>query len=576
MAPTNDQLALAFDELADLSEITGADRFRVLAYRRAAATLRGLVRSVAAMPEAEVSRLQGIGKATAAKIRELAETGRMTRLEELRASVPPGVRQMTEVAGLGPKRAMLLFRRLGISTLDDLRAAAEAGRLRELEGFGEKTEVKLLEALSRHTGRDRRMLLGKALVIAEGLVAELEGHPAVERISYAGSLRRMRETIGDLDLLVATGDAAAVMDAFSALSGVDRVIARGPTKCSVVTQEGIQVDLRAVAPDEWGAALQYFTGSKDHNVKVREHAVRLGFKLSEYGLFRVDDDTRVAAGTEEEVYAALGMQAVPPTLREDRGEVALALRQALPRVVELADLRGDLHSHSTWSDGKATILEMATAAAARGLSYLAVTDHAPGPTSRALRPEHIDAQAAEIAAANEALAGRIVVLQGVEANIGPEGDLDYPDEVLARFDLVVASLHERLDMEGEAMTRRVLRALRNPHVRVFGHPTARYIGRRAPAAWDPEVVFAAAAEHGVALEVNANPKRLDLRDDHVALARETGCLFAVDSDAHWPADFDRLRLGVFTAQRGWVTPDLVVNALPLERFRAFASGGGRS
>ncbi|MGH2688316.1 MAG: helix-hairpin-helix domain-containing protein, partial [Actinomycetota bacterium] len=369
MAPTNDQLALAFDELADLSEITGADRFRVLAYRRAAATLRGLVRSAASMPEAEVWRLQGIGKATAAKIRELAETGRMGKLEELRAGVPPGVRQMTEVAGLGPKRAMMLFRRLGIATLDDLRAAAEAGRLRELDGFGEKTEAKLLEALSRHAGGERRMLLGKALVIAEGLLAQLGDHPAVERISYAGSLRRMRETIGDLDLLVATGDAAAVMDAFSALPGVDRVIARGPTKCSVVTQEGIQVDLRAVAPDEWGAALQYFTGSKDHNVKVREHAVRMGFKLSEYGLFRVDDDTRVAAETEEDVYAALGMQTPPPTMREDRGEVALALRHCLPRLVQREDLLGDLHSHSNWSDGKATILEMAQAAADRGLTY---------------------------------------------------------------------------------------------------------------------------------------------------------------------------------------------------------------
>jgi DNA polymerase (family X) len=569
VAPTNDQLALAFDELADLSEITGADRFRVLAYRRAAATLRGLVRNAASMSEAEVSRLQGIGKATAAKVRELTETGRMARLEELRTNVPPGVRQMTEVAGLGPKRAMLLYQRLGISTLEELREAAESGRLRELDGFGEKTEVKLIEALARHTAGERRMLLGKAIVVAEGLVAELEGHPAVERISYAGSLRRMRETIGDLDLLVATHDAAAVMDAFAALPGVDRVIARGPTKCSVVTQEGVQVDLRAVAPDEWGAALQYFTGSKEHNVKVREHAVRLGLRLSEYGLFRVDDDTRVAAGTEEEVYAALGMQDVPPTMREDRGEVALALRQSLPRVVELADLRGDLHSHSTYSDGKATILEMATAAADRGLTYLAVTDHAPGPTSRAIGPENIARQAAEIAAANEALGGRIVILHGIEANIGPEGDLDFPDDVLARFDLVVASLHERLDMEGEAMTKRVLKALGNPYVRVFGHPTARYIGRRPPAAWDPEVVFAAAAEHGVALEVNSNPKRLDLRDDLIVLARETGCLFAIDSDAHWPSDFDRLRLGVFTAQRGWLTPDLVVNARPLEGFRSF-------
>jgi DNA polymerase (family X) len=569
MAPTNDQLAAAFDELADLSEITGADRFRVLAYRRAAATLRGLVRNASSMPETELSRLQGIGKATASKIRELAEKGRMVKLDELRAGVPPGVRRMTEVAGLGPKRAMLLHQRLGISDLDELREAAEEGRLRQLDGFGEKTELNLLQALSRHEGGERRMLLGIALVVAEGLVAELAAHPAVERVSYAGSLRRMRETIGDVDLLVATREPAAVMDAFGALPAVDRVVARGPTKSTVVTQESIQVDLRAVAPDEWGAALQYFTGSKDHNVKVREHAVRLGFKLSEYGLFRVDDETRVAAETEEDVYAALGMQTPPPTIREDRGEVALALRHCLPRLVQREDLQGDLHSHSTWSDGKATILEMARAAADRGLRYLAVTDHAPGPTSRNIRPDRIEPQAKEIAEVNEALGGRIVVLQGIEANIGPDGDLDFPDEILARFDLVVASLHEHLDMEGEAMTRRVLKALRNPCVRVFGHPTARYIGRRPPAAWDPEVVFAAAAEHGVALEVNGNPKRLDLRDDHVALARELGCLFSIDSDAHWPADFDRLRLGVFTAQRGWVTPDLVVNARPLDAFRSF-------
>lgn len=569
MASTNDQLAAAFDELADLSEITGADRFRVLAYRRAAATLRGLVRAASSMPVAELSRLQGIGKATAGKIRELAEKGRMAKLDELRSGVPPGVRQMTAVAGLGPKRAMLLYQRLGISTLDELREAAEAGRLREVEGFGEKTEANLLRALARHVGGERRMLLGAALVVAEGLVSELAPHPAVERVSYAGSLRRMRETIGDLDLLVATRDPAAVMDAFGALPAVERIVARGPTKSTVVTQEGLQVDLRAVAPDEWGAALQYFTGSKDHNVKVREHAVRLGFKLSEYGLFRVDDETRVAAETEEDVYAALGMQTPPPTIREDRGEVALALRHCIPRLVERDDLQGDLHSHSTWSDGKATILEMARAAADRGLRYIAVTDHAPGPTSRAIRPDDIGRQAAEIAEANEALGGRIVVLHGIEANIGPEGDLDYPDEVLARFDLVVASLHEQLDMEAEAITRRVLKALRNPHVRVFGHPTARYIGGRPPAAWDPEAVFTAAAEHRVALEVNANPKRLDLRDDHVALAREMGCLFSINSDAHWPADFDRLRLGVFTAQRGWVTPDLVVNARPLDAFRAF-------
>lgn len=569
MPPTNEQVAAAFEELADLIQLTGGDRFRVLAYRRAAATIRGLARDVAAIPERELALLRGIGKATALKVRELTETGSMAKLEELRAHVPPGVLALTELPGLGPKKAMLLHATLGIATLEDLREAIEAQRLRGVAGMGAKTEENLRRALEQYSGRDQRMLLGTALSIAERMLGELREATGIMRSSYAGSLRRMRETVGDVDLLVATEDPKAVMDAFATVASVGRVAARGPTKSSVITTEGIQVDLRAVAPDEYGAALQYFTGSKHHNVKVRENAVKRGLKLSEYGLFRVDGGERVAAGTEEAIYEALGMQTPPPPIRENRGEVELALRQSLPTLVEMEDMQGDLHSHSTYSDGKATLEQMTLAACQRGYRYYAITDHGLRLNMRSLTLEDIDRQAAEVRRLNDSLGDRITLLHGVEANIGRGGELDYPDDVLERFDVVVASLHHQLGMDREAMTRRILKAFDHRCVNIFGHPTARYIGRRQPAAFDLEAVFRGAADRGIALEINANPQRLDLKDDHILLAKELGCLLAIDTDAHSPSDFSNMRFGVSTAQRGWVAPSEVINAWPIERLRSF-------
>jgi len=571
MPRTNLEVAAALHELADLLEINGGDRFRTLAYRRAGDAVRGLGRDVATMTEAELTAVHGIGRATAGKVKELLLSGSIALLEQLRERYPTGVLEMTRLSGLGPKKALALHDALGVGSLEELEEALKAGRLRDLKGFGARSEENLLRALATHSREERRILLGEALGVAEEMLEGLRTIPGVERASYAGSLRRMRDTIGDLDLLAATSCPAAVVEAFGGLPNVGRVGAKGPTKVSVLTRGGLQVDLRVVAPEEFGSALQYFTGSKAHNVKVRAHAVRMGCKLSEYGLFRGPLwDQRIAAATEEEVYAALDMQTPPAPMREDRGEVELALRGALPSLVTVRDLRGDLQSHSVYSDGRRTVREMALAAAAKGYEYFAVTDHGRNlSVVRNLSLEDIERQRAEVRALNEELAGRIVVLHGLEANIGMEGELDYPDEVLAGFDVVVASLHHQLRGEREVMTRRVLRAIENPHVHILGHPTGRMMPRRPGSDLDMEAVCRAALAHGVALEINANPRRLDLKDDHAFLARQMGCLFAISTDAHSPRELDLMRFGVGTAQRGWVEAKDVVNTWPLEKLRRF-------
>lgn len=565
---SNLEVSAALHELADLLEIDGGDRFRVLAYRRAGDAVRGLGREVAGMTDAELVAVHGIGKATAGKARELLDTGSIGLREELRRKYPPGVLEMTRVAGLGPKKALALHEALGVASLDELKAALLAGRLRDVPGFGATSEDNLLRGLERHSTLEQRVPLGEALMVAEGLLEALRTLPGVERASYAGSLRRMRDTIGDVDLLVATADAEGVAGSFTRFPGVGRILARGRTKISVLTGKGLQVDLRLVAPEEFGSALQYFTGSQAHNVKVREHAVRMGMKLSEYGLFSGGE--RIAGGSEQEVYAALGMQVPPPTLREDRGEVELALRHELPRVVCLDDLRGDLQSHSTYSDGRTTVREMALAAAARGYEYFAVTDHGRNlAVTRSLRLEDIVRQREEIRGINEELGGRMVLLHGLEANIGLDGELDYPDEILAGFDLVVASLHHQLGMERSAMTRRVLRALAHPSVNILGHPTGRMLPRRPASDLDMEAVCVAAIAHGVAMEINASPRRLDLKDEHVVTARRMGCVFAISTDAHSPKELDHMRFGVGTAQRGWVEPERVITTWSLDALRGF-------
>lgn len=566
--PTNAQVAAALHELADLLELDGADRFRPLAYRRAGDAVRALGRDVADLAVADLTAVHGIGKATAGKIRELVDTGAIASLGELRQRFPPGALEMTRLPGLGPKRAAALVQALDVRSLDELKAAIEVGRLRDLPGFGAKTGDNLLRAIARYRPDEQRVALPEALAVAEDLLELVRDLPGVSRAAYAGSLRRMRETIGDLDLLAATTAPQEVARAFTLLPGVERVIGQGHTKASVVTRSGLQVDLRAVAPEEFGSALQYFTGSKAHNVKVREHAVRAGLKLSEYGLFRGEE--RIAGGSEEEVYAALGMQTPPPTMREDRGEVEAALQGALPAVVQVADLRGDLQSHSTYSDGRASLREMVAAAAAKGYEYYAVTDHGQRlAVTRSLSLADIDRQAREIAGLNQELAGRMVVLHGLEANIGLDGELDYPDDVLARFDVVVASLHHQLGGERAVMTRRVLTAIANPHVHILGHPTGRMLPRRPASDLDLEAVCRAAVEHGVAMEINASPRRLDLKDDHAFLARELGCRFTISTDAHSTRELDNMFLGVATAQRGWVPAASVVNTWPLADLRRF-------
>jgi DNA polymerase (family 10) len=565
----NDQVAAAFYELADLLEITGGDRFRILAYRRVGNMIGGLAKPIASYSDKELATLQGVGKATAEKIHEFLKTGTMRKLDEARAEVPPGLREMTQLSGLGPKKALLIYQELGVSTLDALREAIRKQRLRGIKGLGPKTEENLMRALKRHASEPQRFLLETALVAAEEMAGGLRATKGVRKAAYAGSLRRMKETIGDLDLLATAKDHEVVMDAFVSLGNVERVAARGPTKSTVVTREGMQVDLRVVAPDEWGAAMQYFTGSKEHNVKVREHAVKMGFKLSEYGLFKVKGGERVAAETEEEVYSALGMQTPPATLRENRGEVELALRGELPKVVTLKDVKGDLHTHSTYSDGSASIKEMAEAAAALGRSYFAITDHGRNLHLRSLSIDDISRQSKEIAKLNDSLGGKVTVLHGVELNIGRDGELDYPAEILARFDVVVASVHHELEMERGAMTRRIVNALRSPYVNVLGHPTCRRLGKRPPIDADLEAVFQAAADNQVALEISGHPERLDLKDDHIMLAKEIGCVFSIDTDSHSPASLGRMRLGVSMAQRGWVTAEEVINTRPLGQLQKF-------
>lgn len=565
----NKQIASAFTELAELLEMSDGERYRILAYRRAAETLETIAQNLESLSQAELLSLRGVGKATVKKIQEFLATGKMVALEELRAQVPPGVREMTGLAGLGPKKAMLIYGELGVSNLDELRRAVSEQLVRGVKGLGPKTEENLARALARYSTEERRALLGSALQIADRMVATLSERPTVAKAAYAGSLRRMRETIGDIDILAAGDDPAAITESFTALPEVGRVGLKGPTKTSVVTSEGLQVDLRIVATDEFGAALQYFTGSQNHNVKVREHAVKQGYKLSEYGLFTIKENKRVAGETEEDVYSRLGMQTPLPTMREDLGEVELALRGELPVPVERRDIRGELHGHSNYSDGRLSIIEMAEEAIRRGYQYWSVTDHGSNlAIGRTLQRANIERQAEEVREVNRLLRGQLSVLHGVELNIGSDGSLDYPDDSLELFDFRIASVHGA-PWDYEPMTRRLLAAVEHPLVNIIGHPSGRRLGRRAAGEFDLSSVFKAAAANSVALEVNSNPQRLDLKDDHIRLSREFGCNFAINTDAHKFSDFNNLRLGVGTAQRAWVTKHEVINTWPLSKLRKF-------
>ncbi len=568
--PSNADVAAALHEIADLLEIKGQDRFRFLAYRRAADAIEGFASPVAEMKEAQLVAINGVGKGMAARVKEFADTGKIESLDELRAQVPVGLRQMTLLPGLGPKRAMQLFQEIGVSNLDELKQAAEEGRITDVKGFGKRFEQEVLAALERGVTTEQRLLIARALPAAQELLRQLNEGDAVIASAYAGSLRRMKETIGDIDLLASSERPPEVMDAFRNLRGVVSSNADGQTKSSIVTASGLQVDLRVVEPVAFGAALQYFTGSQAHNVKIRARAVRMKLKLSEYGLFRVDGDERIVSETEEEVYEALGMQWIPPTMREDRGEIEAAIAGELPDVVTLDEIRGDLQSHSTYSDGKLTVREMALAARAKGYEYYAITDHGPRLTyMNHLGPREIEAQRAEVRSIDEELGAKFHVLHGVELNMDRAGSLDYDDDVLAGFDWCVASLHSDFRASRRDQTKRFLRAISNPFVHVIGHPSGRRLDRREGVDFDVEAVAKAAAKHDVALEINAHPYRLDLRDEHIRLARDHGVKFVISTDAHSAAELDNMHFGVGTAQRGWAQSEHVINTWPWKRFKAF-------
>jgi DNA polymerase (family X) len=568
MPRSNDAVEAALLEYAELLSITSSDPYKPRSYEKAARSIGGYHADVATLDARGILGIPNVGKSIGEKVSEFLASGRIGALEELRELIPDGVRQMMGVPGLGPKKANVLYHELGISSVEQLLDAVEEHRLADLKGFGPKTEGNIRRGIAQISTSGGRVLVSLALDVAEELLAELRGLKQVRRADYAGSLRRMAETIGDLDLLVAGTDAEPIMERFTSLPNVDHVLARGQTKSSIVTTKGLQVDLRVIEPAVWGAAMIYFTGSKAHNVRIREMAVRKGLKLSEYGLFHADDGELIAAETEEVVYERLGLQFIPPTMREDRGEVEAAIEGELPPVLQQKQLHGDLHTHTNLTDGLAPLEEMLETAATFGYAYYAVTDHAPNLYMQRMTDEKMLAQRERVRELQSRYP-KMTLLHGTELNIDPDGAVDWPEEFLAGFDVCVASVHSHFTQSKDEMTRRIVRAMENPHVHIIGHPTARMIGKRQPIEFELDEVFAAAARTGTALEVNAFPDRLDLRDEHIVWAKRHGVRFAVDTDSHAPVHLGHMRFGVATAQRGWLTKDDVINAWPLAKLRRF-------
>jgi DNA polymerase (family 10) len=565
--PRNSDVADALDELADVSEVLGEQGFRVIAYRRAATRVRETAASIAELAVAgRAKELPGIGATIEAKIVELTETGQMAALEKRRAEVPGEVTQFLRLPGLGPKTAARIWRELDVTTLDELREAAEQQRVRTLQGLGAKSEEKILDALAKGFGAEpeRRGLLGVGLPVVREVVAALREHPAAVEVSGAGSVRRGRETFRDLDVIATATDPTALIGHFVGLPWVLEVAARGDTKATVVTKQGLRVDLRVVPPEDYGSLLQHFTGSKDHNVALREDAQRRGFSISEYGVTIVESGEVHRFRTEEELYRFLGYAWIPPELRENGGELAAARDGMLPALVEVSDVKGELHCHSTWSsDGRSTIEEMARAAKAAGDRYLAMTDH-----SHYLREGRLEAQWREIDEVNERVKP-FRVLKGIEANIRSDGSIDVADEALAELDWVVASLHSAFD---RSPTERILAALDNPHVDSIGHLTGRKLNKRPGADVDVEKVVARAVETGTALELNSQPDRLDMRDVHARLAGEAGVRIPITTDAHSSGALGYRELGVAQARRAWLTKEQVLNT---RSWREVAARRGR-
>ncbi|MCD6480482.1 DNA polymerase/3'-5' exonuclease PolX [Candidatus Bathyarchaeota archaeon] len=560
----NAEVAEILYEISELYALKG-EQYRSRAYMMAAQRIGSLTEDIRKIwQRGELQSIPGVGKSIAAVIEEYLETGQSSKLEELREGLPRGVMELIELDGVGPKKAMRLYEELGINSIDELEKAAKAGKIRRLKGFGPKTEENILRSIEEYRRRQERFLLGAILPVIDEIVAYMKECDAVLRIEPAGSARRRKETVGDLDILVLSTRPEEVVERFVSMPRVSRVISQGTTRSTVIIGANLQVDLRVIPPESYGSALQYFTGSTAHNIKLRTIAVKKGYKLNEYGLFDRETGERIAGETEESVYKALGLEWIEPELREDRGEIEAAMEGRLPRLVKEEEIRGDLHIHTKWSDGTGTIEEMAQKAMSLGLEYIAICDHSKSMgIARGLDEARLRKQMAEIDKLNERLEG-FRVLKGIEVDIKADGSLDLPNSVLKDLDFVVASIHSGFKADERQMTERMIRAIHNDYVSTIGHPTGRIILRRRPYALNLDKVFEAAAEQGVLMEINAFPNRLDLNDVNAKAAKEHGIVMSIGTDAHAPNHMEFLNLGVAVARRGWLEPGDVINTLPVD------------
>ncbi len=560
---SNKQIAAIFYEVADILELKSV-QFKPVAYRRAAHVIESLDEDINRISErGELEEIPGVGANLAAKIREILGTGKLAYLEKLKQETPEGVLKLAEIGGIGPKKALVLSRELGITDREKLEEAAKAGKIRDLPGFGEKSEKNILQSIHAMKSTGRRFLLGEILPVAETIKKRLAALPATQQISLAGSIRRRKETVGDVDILAASAEPEKIMAAFCEMPEIDRILGRGPTKSSIVLISGVQVDLRVVDNDQYWTALQYFTGSKAHNIAMRRRALDRNWKLNEYGVTSLSDGKLLHGQNEQDLYRMLDLPYIEPEMRENSGEIEAAINGTLPEIVPYDAVRGDLHVHSSWSDGKHPIRELAEAAKALGYEYIAVCDHAWNPKiGRGLDETAVVKQQAEIEQINRDLEG-FVVLTGIECNIDTEGNLDIGNKILGDMDVVVASVHSGLDMPRTEMTNRVLAALHNDQADILGHPTGRIIQQREPVQLDLAVVFDAAVEHGVSLEINAFPARLDLSDTNCRMAHEHGARFSIGSDAHARENLGFMELGIATARRGWLESKEIINTLHL-------------
>jgi len=563
----NTEIVRVFQEIADILEMKGENVFKVRAYQRAARTIEHWPQELeTVLKEDKLQEIPGIGEAIAKKITELLTAGKLRYYEELKADMPEGATALLKVPGIGPKTAWRLATELGVKNLEELERAVREGRVAGLFRMGDKTAENILSSLQALRRKDKRIPLGQAVPLVEDILASLKDVPGVRNLTAAGSLRRLQETVGDIDIMGTADDPVLVLDAFVKLPQVMEVLSRGATKASVVCSGGPQVDVRMVSHRQFGSLLQYFTGSKQHNIALRERAHQQGLKISEYGISRVDSEELETFADEESFYRRLGLQYIPPELREDRGEIELAERNALPRLVELADMKGDLHIHTDWSDGHASARDMAREAKKRGYQYVAITDHSAGlGIAHGLNPERLREQMAEIKKINGEM-GRFRLLTGMEVDIKADGALDMPDDILAQLDIVVASVHSAMNQDEEKMTARVIKALSNPHLDILGHPTARLLGERDPVKVRMEDVFKAAKQKGKALEINAMPDRLDLNDLHIIRAREIGVKLVLSTDSHNPSHLGLMPFGIGLARRGWCTAEDILNTRPSGEF----------